>query len=132
MSSEHSPRPVEPIRILHLEDSPADAESIRRALESAGAFEVRRVTSPEAFIEGLAKGGFDVILSDFRPRALDGAEALRLAREKAPGVPFLFVSDGIGEEAAVQAVVSGAADFILKPSLFRLAMREICSTIWAV
>jgi signal transduction histidine kinase len=47
-------------------------------------------------------------------------EALRLARQVKPDVPFLIVSGVIGEEAAVDSLHNGATDYILKDRLSRL------------
>lgn len=50
----------------------------------------------------------------------DGLEALALALEKRPEVPFLFVSGTIGEDAAIEALKNGATDYVLKHRLVRL------------
>ncbi|MGH7372340.1 MAG: ATP-binding protein, partial [Candidatus Methylomirabilales bacterium] len=50
----------------------------------------------------------------------DGGEALALAREKCPEVPFIFVSGTIGEERAVAAMKAGAQDYIIKGNVRRL------------
>src|SRR2546430_11044 len=50
----------------------------------------------------------------------DGRQALTLAREKRPEVPFLFVSGTIGEDAAIEALKNGATDYVLKHRLMRL------------
>ena len=51
----------------------------------------------------------------------DGLRALGMARELAPGVPFLFVSGTIGEELAIEALHRGAADYVLKDNLIVVA-----------
>src|SRR5207245_5723251 len=60
------------------------------------------------------------ILSDFSMPGFDGMEALRLAKEMAPGVPFIFVSGTIGEERAIEAIRLGATDYVLKDNMRRL------------
>jgi diguanylate cyclase (GGDEF)-like protein len=61
----------------------------------------------------------------------DGVDALRLAREFAPDVPFIFVSGTIGEERAIDAIRQGATDYILKGNLRRLgtAVRRALSAV---
>src|SRR5690606_27096626 len=61
-----------------------------------------------------------VVLSDYTMPAFDGMAALAICRERAPGVPFVFVSGTIGEERAVAALQAGAADYVLKENLQRL------------
>src|SRR5690606_4047094 len=46
--------------------------------------------------------------------------ALRILQERAPDVPFIFVSGSLGEERAIEALKSGATDYVLKDRLQRL------------
>src|SRR5262249_14177823 len=62
-----------------------------------------------------------LILSDFSLPQFDGLTALRIAHEVAPEVPFIFVSGTIGEERAIEALLCGAMDYVLKTNLARLA-----------
>ena len=89
-----------------------------------------RVDTREDFLSAL-DGDLDLILSDYTMPGFNGREALLLAREKRPDVPFLFVSGTIGEDAAVEALKNGATDYVLKHRLMRLipavdrALREV-------
>ncbi|MGH7539640.1 MAG: EAL domain-containing response regulator [Gemmatimonadota bacterium] len=49
-----------------------------------------------------------------------GIEALRVVRERGIDVPFIFVSGTIGEDTAVDAMRSGAQDYVMKGNLRRL------------
>ena len=110
------------IKVLHLEDNAGDARLIHSMMEDAGInCKVRLVGSREDYLEALAKGRFDLILCDYSLPSFDGRDALQIAREKIPDIPFIFVSGTIGEERAVQALVDGATDYVLKPGLARLA-----------
>ena len=62
----------------------------------------------------------DVILSDFSMPGFSGQEALEIARDWRPDVPFIFVSGTIGEELAIHALQRGAIDYVLKDNLRRL------------
>lgn len=109
------------LRILHLEDNENDALLIEAALLRADFIcTIDRVDTREAFLEGLARGGYDLILSDFSLPTFNGLAALELAHEKLPDVPFLFVSGTIGEDTAIDALKSGATDYVLKQRLARL------------
>ncbi len=110
-----------PIRVLHLEDSPRDAELIQEKLEVLGlACEIVRVDSKEGFQSALAKDVYDVILCDHNLPDFDGRSALALAREKLPGVPVISLSGTLGEEEAVECLKLGATDYVLKQRLERL------------
>src|SRR3984893_7048833 len=108
------------LRILLLEDSATDAELIQDILE-ADQFvcEVTRVETRAEFLAALEDGGFDLILADYKLPSFDGLSALKLALSARPDLPFIFVS-GFGEEIAIEALTSGATDYVLKTRLSRL------------
>jgi signal transduction histidine kinase/CheY-like chemotaxis protein len=120
-----------PLRILHLEDSPGDAELVKATLEADDipCHVVRAATRAE-FLSALEQGNFDLILADYSLPQFDGGAALAIAREKYPSLPFILVSGSIGEETAVESLRRGATDYVIKnrlsrlPSRVRRAMRE--------
>jgi len=115
------------LRILHLEDNRNDADLVQAALATEGlACEVVRMETRAEFAAALDEGGWDLILCDFSLPSFDGKTALALARERCPGMPFIFVSGTIGEEAAIDALTSGATDYVLKqrPARFIPAVRR--------
>jgi FOG: CheY-like receiver len=90
--------PAEPLRVLILEDVPMDAELVEYELERARIpFEARCVDTRDAFLEALDRFQPDLILSDYTLPRFDGMAALRLARERAPSVPFLIVTGSVNE-----------------------------------
>ena len=118
-------------RILFVEDAANDAELAARELKRAGlVFEWRRVETEPDYRSAIREFDPHVILSDFSMPHFDGMEALRMAVELCPDVPFIFVSGTLGEEYAVRALKNGATDYVLKTNLIRLpaaierAMRE--------
>jgi two-component system, cell cycle sensor histidine kinase and response regulator CckA len=109
------------VRILLLEDSDADAELIDVELRKAGLdFTARRAVTPVDFERALREFHPDIIVSDHQLPQFSGAAALPLARELAPGAPFILVTGSLDEETAVQYMKAGAADYILKDRLARL------------
>lgn len=110
-----------PVRILSIEDDPTDAELIRDLLETAGLVcEVTRVDNETAMRDFLAQASADVILADYTLPSFDGLSALRVAKSVCPEVPFLFVSGTLGEEVAIEALRTGATDYILKNGMGKL------------
>lgn len=110
------------LRILIVEDVPAEAEIAAYHLQSAGvACTWRRVEREDEYREALLHWHPNVVLSDFTLPQFDGMEALEIAVSVAPDIPFLFLSGTIGEERAIKALKCGAIDYVLKTSLARLA-----------
>jgi signal transduction histidine kinase len=121
-----------PLRLLHLEDNPVDAELITTTLvEGNIPCQSQLVDTRQAFVAALKEGRMDLILADYSIPGFDGMTALTLARQHCPDVPFLFVSATIGEELAIDAMHQGATDYVLKQRLGRLvpsvhrALREL-------
>src|ERR671910_255798 len=82
--------------------------------------EMVRVQTRADFEAALVNGDFDLVLSDYSLPSFDGLSALKLAKEIRPEVPFILVSGAIGEERAIEALKSGATDYVLKQRLERL------------
>ena len=111
-----------PLRILHLEDEPDYCELVKALLEKDGlAADVVLVQDLKDFIAAVDKGRFDIILADYRLPNCTGLDALREARRRCPSTPFVLVSGTIGEQAAIEAMKSGATDYVLKQWPERLA-----------
>ena len=114
-------QPQKPIRILFVEDLEYEAELALAQLRRAGIECVSlRVETESALREALQKFSPTIILSDFSLPQFDGISALRIAHEIAPEVPFIYVSGTIGEERAIDALLCGAVDYVLKSNLTRL------------
>lgn len=110
-----------PIRILLIEDVATDAELAQRELKRAGiATEFQRVETAEALRAALEDFRPDLVISDYSLPQFDGLSALHLSKAYAPDTPFMFLSGTIGEETAIKALQSGAADYILKTNMKRL------------
>jgi diguanylate cyclase (GGDEF)-like protein len=109
------------LRFLLVEDSEVDAELTLRCLRAAGfRYSYERVTDESQMRSALRTSLPDLILSDFSLPGFGGMSALAIARVEAAGVPFIFLSGTIGEERAIEALKSGATDYVLKGNTKRL------------
>ncbi len=110
------------IRIVLLEDSEPDVELVQEALLESGLnISMVSVDTREDFEAELRRHPPNIILSDYWLGNFDGAAALEIAKQVAPGVPFIFVTGGLGEEVVIEMLKQGATDYVLKTRLARLA-----------
>src|SRR3990172_6986292 len=108
-----------PLRVLILEDSPADAELLVHKLRRAGlAPECQCVETEADYISHLEPPP-DLILADYRLPQFDAVQALRLLQQRQLDVPFIVVTGAL-EESAIECMKQGAPDYLLKGNLRRL------------
>jgi light-regulated signal transduction histidine kinase (bacteriophytochrome) len=81
----------------------------------------RRVDNRDSFEAAVHQECPGLILSDYALPAFDARTALGIAREICPDVPFIVLSDAVGEEIAVEMLKRGATDYVLKQHIERLA-----------
>src|SRR5581483_3331249 len=109
------------LRVLILEDEPADAELIERALQHAGlTFEAKRVDAWAPFEAALEEFRPDILIADYKLPGFTGRDALDHARRQHPEIPVVIVTGALGDEEAVELVKAGARDYVLKDNLWRL------------
>jgi DNA-binding NarL/FixJ family response regulator len=122
--SAHSPA-KQPVRVLLLEGSGADAEIIAHELRHISMPTViERVDSRTAFIAALDNFSPDVVLCDHSLAQLDSHSALKLVRETRPATPFIIVTGpligaltGTAIRAGAEAVVSKTNLGVIGPSI---------------
>jgi diguanylate cyclase (GGDEF)-like protein len=112
---------AEPLRVLFVDDDPADVLLARYELEREGLVCSCRTVCNEADLRReLADFHPDVALCDYTIPGFSGPEALAIARSVQPSLPLLMISGSIAEDTAVECLKSGATDYLLKSSLRRL------------
>ncbi|MCK9197749.1 MAG: PAS domain S-box protein [Syntrophales bacterium] len=110
------------LRILILDDVPTDADLMTFELAEAGmAFKAIYASDKDSFLRSLEDDQPEIILSDYSLPSFDGLSALKIAKEKHPEIPFIFVTGALGEETAIKLLKQGATDYVLKGRLSRLA-----------
>ncbi|MRR14988.1 MAG: hybrid sensor histidine kinase/response regulator [Deltaproteobacteria bacterium] len=110
------------IRILILEDQETDAALIEDELQSAEIDHVSYIVSGrKEYLEALDHFNPDIILSDYHLPQYDGLSALDDARLRLRAeVPFILVTGAIAEELAIDILIKGANDYVMKNRLQRL------------
>lgn len=111
-----------PLRVLFLEDDPADAELVTESLIRSGMDVIaERVDSREAFTQALRDFAPDVVLSDHALARFDARAALEVLQTIRPTTALIVVAAALDEQSAAAFVRAGAEDFVLKSNLTRLA-----------
>jgi len=106
------------LRILILEDNPADAELAQFELETAGfCFTAKVVMTEEEFVHELQAFPPDLILSDYDLPRYNGALALAETKGRCPDTPFILVTGAVSEDRAIEILTQGAKDYVLKTRL---------------
>ncbi len=102
---------VTPTKILLLENDPVDIMAFKRHVEKTELpYKVEAVTSIQKALEKINDSSFDVIILDYHLDDGTGMDALSVIKE----IPSIFITGSGSEMIAVQALKSGAVDYIIK------------------
>ena len=104
------------MRVLLLEDNPADARLIEEAVSEAAdaGVELVHVTRLASALEHLEAGDVDLVLLDLSVPDSYGFETFTKAQTGAGEVPIVVLSGTDDEDLAVRAVRAGAQDYLVK------------------
>ena len=112
---------VKTVKFLILEDSPFDAQILKRLLSKEYAnCEFKMVMTENEFASALSSFEPDVILADNSLPQFNATEALAIVQSRELSIPFILVTGTVSEEFAAGIIKKGADDFILKDRLTRL------------
>jgi signal transduction histidine kinase len=109
------------LRVLHVEDSEADAELVAQALRKCG-FSASIVVVMEEleFEREIRAHPPDIVLADYNLPQWKGMDALDVIRREGLDIPLILVSGALGDLTAVDCIKRGATDYVLKDGLARL------------
>ena len=108
------------LRALILEDNPFDLELIVHELRRAGFDPDFQHADNQADYVAFLDASLDVILADYSLPQFDATQALSILQQHDLDIPFIVVTSSVSEEAAVEAMKLGAADYLIKDRLTRL------------
>ena len=109
------------VRMLILEDDPADAKlALRKAKETGLEIKADVAANFQQFTGYFQHNTYDIVLGDYNLPGWSGLEAVRWLRKSGLDVPFILVTGSLGDELAVQCIKEGANDYVLKQKLERL------------
>lgn len=125
-TGEDDREPVNPARVLLIEDEPGIVDFVRRGLEAEG-FAV------EAALDGIEgerlalQGSFDAVVLDLMLPRRGGLEVLDAVRRAMPSLPVIVLTARDGLEDRVGGLEAGAADYLVKP----FSMAELVARVRA-
>lgn len=110
------------LKALLVEDSKDDAALLLRHLSKEG-YDVQSelVQTAVDMKAVLAAHEWDIVLSDYVMPGFTGLDALATLKESGLDIPIIIISGTIGEEVAVEAMLDGVNDYLMKGNLTRLA-----------
>lgn len=109
------------LKILIIEDSPTDAEMAVASLRRTWPIiDWQRIESEEAFLQQL-QWMPDIIIADYEVPGFGALAALRILKSRNSDIPLIVFTGAVTEEIVVQCIRHGAADYLLKDRLTRLA-----------
>jgi len=102
-------------RILIVDDEPDLLRLLKRSLQEELGCQIETATSGQEALKLLNKQIFDVVLIDMKMPAMSGLELLELLLEENPWLTVVMMTAHGTIETAVEAMKTGAYDFITKP-----------------
>jgi len=100
--------------ILVIEDEETLARNIARFLEHSG-WDVQIAGTAEEGLERVSSAPPDIVMLDFGLPDMDGLAALAILRKRDPQMSVVMLTGQANVQLAVDAMKSGAVDFIAKP-----------------
>jgi DNA-binding NtrC family response regulator len=112
------------IKLLMVDDEVKFLESISKRLVLKNFDVTKAVTGKEA-IESAEKGFFDVAIVDFQMPGMDGAEVLRVLKEKHKYLEIIMLTGHATVDSAVECTKLGAFKYLEKPYDFENLVETI-------
>ena len=114
--------------LLIVEDEAPLREVVAERLADAG-FEVVQAANGEEALERLAEFAFDIVITDLRLPGINGSKVLEAALARYPDIIGIVVTGYGTVKDAVDAIKSGASDFVTKPFQFDELLHVMNSAI---
>ena len=95
-----------------------DEENIRNGLAAnfeLEDYEVKTAANGKDGLDLVAKGDIDLVITDLRMDGISGEEVVKRVTTETPGIPVIVLTGHGSIDAAVEAMKSGAYDFLTKP-----------------
>lgn len=105
---------MNPVRVVVIDDDPSHCKALERLISSAG-YDVETFGSGNAFLDGLEHTGPACVVLDLKLPDHDGLELFQSFMEADPRFATIFLTGFANVPTSVEAIKSGAVDFLEKP-----------------
>ncbi|MBI4553524.1 MAG: response regulator [Candidatus Latescibacteria bacterium] len=122
-----------PLRLVLIDDNPHDCDLAIRALRhDFPDLQVTQMSEGQEFAHHLEQGDFDLIITDYQLRWMNGLAVLRAVKARWPDCPVIMFTDTGNEEIAVEGMKAGLSDYLIKtpqqfsrlPEVVRAALEQ--------
>ncbi len=116
------------LRVLLVDDDPADRRLVKLALDRSSdqvRFEVTTAESLTEATERLPALETDIVLLDLGLPDSNGVETVQKVHATSPDVPIIVLTGAADGEMAIEAIRSGAEDYLVKGKSLELALVRI-------
>jgi len=100
--------------ILIVDDESSHRQMLEVVLSDEG-YEIQQADDGRTAIEAVEECFYDLILMDIRMHRIGGIEALKKIKEISPGIPIIMMTAYSSVNTAIDALKSGAYDYLTKP-----------------
>ncbi|MFN8653163.1 MAG: response regulator transcription factor [Gemmatimonadales bacterium] len=112
------------IRVLLVEDNPAEVDLFREYLEEDPQYQVTAVTTLGDAVSRLGTAPVDVVVLDLSLPDARGVESVERLIEASETVPILVLTGSEDEGLALQCIDAGASDYLYKSEVRRHSLRR--------
>ncbi|NIM49699.1 MAG: response regulator [Gemmatimonadales bacterium] len=112
------------MKILVVEDDRTVGQYVQRGLEE-NRYNVDLVADGSQGLERASHSTYDVIVLDLRLPGVSGVEVLRTLRDRGVDTPVLVLTAQDAVESKVQALRTGADDYVTKPFAFEELLARV-------
>lgn len=117
--------------VLIIDDEPLMRVSMVDALKAIG-YVVQEASSGLEGLERLRTSRFNLVITDLRLPGVDGLHIVKQCREQCPGTEVIVITAHGSVDTAVDAMKSGAYDYITKPfsmDELLLSVQRVCAVV---
>jgi DNA-binding NarL/FixJ family response regulator len=117
--SQSSPSSIDPVSLLIVDDSPYVLKSLRMVLRTISGLEVSTASDGAQAVREVTKSPPDLVLMDVQMPHMNGFEATRRVKHRAPDTKVVMMSVHDHEAVRKASRASGADHFVTKDALHK-------------